>query len=93
MLRKAGLDTPCHVIPHGIDLDLFQPVPKAEARKLAGMPLDNGPHNGEPPWRMTRFTTEVADQDEHWQRAINFAFEGRVKSLSGRTRDWLGAPS
>jgi len=59
---------------------------------LAGMPLDNGPHNGEPPWRRTRFTTEVNDRDEHWQRAIELAFEDRVRSLSGRTRDWLGEP-
>jgi D-inositol-3-phosphate glycosyltransferase len=39
-LRKAGLATPCHIIPHGIDLDVFSPVPQAEARALAGMPLD-----------------------------------------------------
>lgn len=60
---------------------------------LAGMPLDNSPHNGEPPWRVTRFTQEVDNKDEHWRRAIDFAFEGRVKSLSGRTQKWLGAPS
>lgn len=60
---------------------------------LAGMPLDNGPHNGEPPWRTTSFTTEAQDGDTHWQRAIALAFRGRVKSLSGRTREWLGEPS
>lgn len=59
---------------------------------LAGMPLDDGPHNGEPPWRQTRFTTEVADADIHWKNAMSYAFEGRVKSLSGRTREWLGRP-
>lgn len=60
---------------------------------LCGMPLDNGRHNGEPPWRKTRFTTEVPDDDEHWLRAMNLAFEGKVKSMSGRTMHWLGAPS
>lgn len=59
---------------------------------IAGMPLDNSPHNGEPSWRQTRFTTEVPGRDEHWERAIALAFEGKVKSLSGRTRDWLGEP-
>lgn len=60
---------------------------------LAGMPLDNGPHNGEPPWRTTRFTTEVPPGDFHWGRAIHLAFEGKVKSLSGRTAEWLGQPN
>jgi hypothetical protein len=59
---------------------------------LAGMPLDNGPHNGEPPWRVTRFTTEVGPGDQYWQLACDMAFNGKVKSLSGRTRDWLGSP-
>lgn len=60
---------------------------------LAGMPLTNMHHNGEPPWRVTRFTREVEDNDEHWKRAIKLAFDGKVKSLSGRTKDWLGAPT
>lgn len=65
---------------------------------VCGMPLDNGPHNGEPPWRGCNFTREVADTakggvPKHWQRAIDEAFEGRVTSMSGRTRAWLGAPS
>lgn len=59
---------------------------------LAGMPLDNGPHNGEPPWRVTRFTKEVEDGDREWHLAMEFAFDGKVRSLSGRTRDWLGGP-
>lgn len=59
---------------------------------LAGMPLDNSPHNGEPPWRVTRFTKEAPDGCEHWKKAIDVAFEGKVKSLSGRTKDWLGCP-
>lgn len=59
---------------------------------LAGMPLTNMHHNGEPPWRRTRFTTEVDGTDPHWTGAIATAFEGRVKSLSGRTKEWLGGP-
>ena len=65
---------------------------------LCGMPLDDGPHNGEPHWRKCRFkTAEVADQVNgampgHWKRAKDHAFKGRVKSMSGRTRDWFGEP-
>lgn len=64
---------------------------------LAGMPLDDGPHNGEPPWRKTNFMREAANTVEggmpkHWERGMRLAFDGKVKSLSGRTRGWLGAP-
>lgn len=59
---------------------------------LAGIPLDDGGHNGEPHWRRCSFTTEVADSDEHWKRAIALAFEGKIKSMSGRTAKWLGRP-
>ncbi len=59
---------------------------------LAGMPLSDMHHNGEPPWRTTGIANE-ADDGPHWKRAIDLAFKGRVKSLSGRTRDWLGEPS
>ena len=62
---------------------------------ICGMPLDNGPHNGEPPWRKCRFeTAEAADQVNgnppmHWQNAMELAFDGKVTSMSGRTRQWL----
>lgn len=64
---------------------------------LAGLPLDDGPHNGEPSWRRTKFASSEAKgknggPDPHWKRAIELVFQGKVKSLSGRTRDWLGAP-
>ena len=63
---------------------------------LCGMPLDNGPHNGEPHWRKSNFHREVADQVNgampgHWKRAKDHAFK-EVRSMSGRTRDWLGKP-
>ena len=65
---------------------------------LCGLPLDDGPHNGEPPWRHCRFeSAEAASQvtgapNAHWKRARDLAFAGKVKSMSGRTREWLGAP-
>lgn len=63
---------------------------------LCGIPLDDGPHNGEPPWRRTKFaSSEVAGvdggPDQHWRR-LTEAFRGIVYSMSGRTRDWFGAP-
>jgi hypothetical protein len=65
---------------------------------ICGGPLDDGPHNGEPHWRACRFKSREAcgsvddDRDAHWKRAIDLAFEGRVKSMSGRTGEWLGRP-
>jgi UDP-2-acetamido-3-amino-2,3-dideoxy-glucuronate N-acetyltransferase len=65
---------------------------------LCGMPLDDGPHNGEPFWRRTTFaSTETAGpvgggMDAAWKKAKQFAFEDKVRSMSGRTKEWLGAP-
>lgn len=64
---------------------------------ICGGPLDDGPHNGEPPWRKTIFaTSEAASEgikpEKHWARAIDLVLKGRVKSMSGRTREWLGHP-
>jgi hypothetical protein len=67
---------------------------------LCGVPLDNGPHNGEPFWRKTGFATAeaagpkgiVGGVNSHWKRAIEQGFDGKVRSMSGRTREWLGAP-
>lgn len=77
----SGLGAICSAIAMGYDRVV-----------LCGMPLDNGPHNGEPPWRLTRFTREVSSDCVHWGRAIHTLFEGKVKSMSGRTKEWLGAP-
>jgi hypothetical protein len=63
-----------------------------EAVVLCGVPLDDGPHNGEPHWRTTRFaSSEVRDDDKHWKRFCD-VFKGKAMSMSGRTRDWLGEP-
>ena len=64
---------------------------------LCGVPLDNGPHNGEPSWRRCTFTREASSTadngpNNHWRRARDLIFRGRVKSMSGRTREWLGEP-
>lgn len=60
---------------------------------LCGMPLDDGPHNGEPPWRGTKFTKEAPPEDKHWRLAIDKVLNGQVRSMSGRTREWLGDAS
>jgi glycosyltransferase involved in cell wall biosynthesis len=36
----AALDRPCHVVPHGVDLDLFRPEPAADARDRLGWRAD-----------------------------------------------------
>ena len=65
---------------------------------LCGVPLDDGHHNGEPHWRRCHIgSNETAgsvtdDRDSHWKRAIQSGFDGKVKSMSGRTKVWLGAP-
>jgi hypothetical protein len=65
---------------------------------LCGLPLDDGPHNGEPHWRKTKFASSEAagskmdDRDHHWRRAIDLAFDKKVRSMSGRTKEWLGGP-
>lgn len=65
---------------------------------LCGVPLNDGPHNGEPHWRRTSFESSEAKAnektgiDDHWKRAIDVAFDGKVKSMSGRTAQWLGNP-
>ncbi len=64
---------------------------------LCGVPLNDGPHNGEPHWRKCTFTREAAssatgDVNAHWKRARDLAFRGKVKSMSGRTKEWLGSP-
>lgn len=65
---------------------------------LCGIPLDDGPHNGEPPWRTTAFASSEAaggqrtDRNCHWEKAKELAFDDKVRSMSGRTKNWLGAP-
>ena len=55
---------------------------------LAGCPLDKSSHFYEPPWRRCQEFNETL---KHWEEAQE-VFKGRVKSVSGRTRDLLGEP-
>lgn len=57
---------------------------------LAGMPCDNTPHYFDP----LPYEGKIAQESpsELWFWARDQVFQGRVTSLSGRTRDWLGAP-
>jgi hypothetical protein len=57
---------------------------------LAGVPMDGSGHYFDPPYRGTPELTE-GHVDETWAQALDI-FAGRVTSLSGRTRAWLGAP-
>lgn len=63
---------------------------------LAGMPLDNSNHNGEPPWRKCAFEdgeaagSAIDGWESHWKEAWQVCFQNKVRSLSGRTRGWLG---
>lgn len=62
---------------------------------LAGVPLDGSGHYFDPPWGKTNFQNEVPDQDglpRYWRRASQGVFDGKVTSLSGRTRELLGPP-
>ena len=57
---------------------------------LAGIPCDNTPHYFDPlPYggKLDRESPAAL-----WLWARDHVFHGRVTSLSGRTRDWLGAP-
>lgn len=57
---------------------------------LAGIPIDNTRHFFDPPW----YGHDLGDRANEivWKEANERYFAGRVKSLSGRTLKWLGAP-
>ena len=57
---------------------------------LAGSPLDGKSHFYDPPWSLGNYDSD-AIHDE-WKRTIP-VMQGRVKSLSGITREWFGEPS
>ncbi len=66
---------------------------------LAGIPIDNSGHYFDPPWIKTNFQREIADKEgrirgdgrRFWVNAAE-KFNGRVKSMSGFTKDLLGDP-
>lgn len=57
---------------------------------LAGIHCDNSGHFFDPPWVMTNLDDGAVA--EVWKWARDNVFKGRVKSLSGNTRKWLGEP-
>lgn len=57
---------------------------------LAGVPMTGSGHYFDPPWYGSNFADKPTQLVWKWA-ALN-VFEGRVKSLSGWTRDLLGAP-
>jgi hypothetical protein len=61
---------------------------------LCGVPLNDGPHNGEPPWRKGGFTREAASTADGAMNPTGSApgAPRKIFSMSGRTREWLGAP-
>lgn len=56
---------------------------------LAGIPLDGGGHFFDPPGKETKQFASTTMEME-WDNAAIKYFHGRVRSLSGRTREWLG---
>jgi hypothetical protein len=58
---------------------------------LAGIPCDDSPRFFDPPWQKhEQFGRETTHQE--WLKARDRVFDGRVKSLSGNTKIWLGEP-
>jgi len=57
---------------------------------LAGMPMDGSGHFFDPPW-LDHSGLGRADLIE-WEQAREVVFGGRVRSLSGKTREILGGP-
>ena len=59
---------------------------------LAGVPLDGSGHFFDPPDKETKqFSGQNIDLE--WKWANDKYIKGRVKSLSGRTKEWFGEPT
>lgn len=58
---------------------------------LAGVPIDGSRHFFDPPDKAVRQFLGGNIQEE-WFNARDKYFQGRVKSMSGRTMEWLGYP-
>lgn len=63
---------------------------------ICGGPLDDSPNYFSPDWEVRNFTREVGTKPDgemqYWAQAATKCFKGRVKAMSGRTRELLGAP-
>lgn len=58
---------------------------------LAGVPIDGTGHFFDPPGKVVNQFLGTNIKEE-WDNANHNYFKGRVKSLSGRTKEWLGEP-
>jgi hypothetical protein len=58
---------------------------------LCGVPMDNSGHFYDPEKHVDRTFGSDFIQAE-WSKAIKTMFHGRVRSVSGRTKVWLGEP-
>lgn len=59
---------------------------------LAGIPMDGSGHFFDPPGDKTAGMFDNSSQKNVWWWARDNIFKGRVKSMSGNTREWLGGP-
>lgn len=58
---------------------------------LAGVPLDQSGHFYDPASEKIQvFGSDFLKTE--WMKSINEDFKGRVRSLSGRTKEWMGEP-
>jgi hypothetical protein len=58
---------------------------------LAGVPIDGSGHFFDPPGKeVNQFLGQNIKWE--WEHARDTYFKGRVRSLSGRTKEWLGEP-
>lgn len=53
---------------------------------LAGIPMDGSGHYFDPPWKDTNYQPS----GKYWKMAAQKVFDGKVKSLSGQTREIIG---
>ena len=58
---------------------------------LCGIPIDGTPHFFDPPWQALKMF-DGSTQRFEWNFAKNW-MAGRVRSMSGRTAEWLGYPN
>lgn len=59
---------------------------------LCGIPLDDSGHYFDPPWVETNFTRQCPERDgepKYWGNAAKRVFEGKVRSMSGRTKELI----
>lgn len=63
---------------------------------ICGGPLDDSPNYFSPSWEIRNFRREVGNKTNgdmmYWKDARDRCFRDRVRSMSGRTRELLGAP-